>query len=278
MSDHTVPTVRLNNGVEMPQVGFGVYQIPDDETERAVSAALEAGYRHIDTAALYGNERGVGRAVAASGIPREELFITTKLWNDDQGSSTAVPAFERSLEQLGLEHVDLYLIHWPQPARAKYIDTWLALQDGPYQDGRVRALGVSNFQPTHLRRLFLASEVRAAVNQVELHPWLAQGDLRAFDAEHQVVTEAWSPIGQGKGVLEEPAVVAVAQRHGVTPAQAVLRWHLQLGNVVIPKSATPERIVSNLDLFGFELSAGDMAEISGLDSGRRLGPDPDRFG
>lgn len=272
-----IPTVTLNNGVEIPQIGYGVFQIPADETEKAVSQALEAGYRHIDTAAVYRNEKAVGRALASSGIARDELFITTKLWNADQGRATAVPAFDASLDELGLDRLDLYLVHWPMPAKAAYIDSWLALQDGPYADGRVRALGVSNFTHAHLRRLTLAVDVKPAINQIELHPYFPQAEARAFHADHEIVTQAWSPIGQGKGLLEEPVLASVAEQHGVTPAQVVLRWHVQLGNVAIPKSVTPERIAANLDVFGFELSAGDMAQVSGLDNGTRIGPDPDAF-
>jgi diketogulonate reductase-like aldo/keto reductase len=218
----------------------------------------------------------VGKAIAGSGLDRDDLFVTTKLWNSDQGKESAVPAFERSLDALGLERLDLYLIHWPMPAHATYVESYLALQDGPYASGQVRALGVSNFTPAHLRRLLLSTDVKPAVNQIELHPHLAQTEARAFHAEHQIVTEAWSPIGgQGGSVLDEASITSLATAHGVSPAQVVLRWHLQLGNVVIPKSSKPERMASNLDVLGFELSTADMARISGLDSGRRVGPDPD---
>lgn len=272
----SVPTITLNNGVEMPQLGFGVFQVPADEAEKVVSQALEAGYRSIDTAAVYGNEEGVGRAIAASGIARDELFVTTKLWNSEQGKDSAPKAFDVSLDKLGLEKVDLYLVHWPVPSKAMYIDTWHALQD-VYASGRARAIGVSNFTPTHLRKLFLATDIKPALNQVELHPFFPQVELRAFHADHDIATEAWSPLGQGGELLEQPALVALADRLGVTAAQVVLRWHLQLGNVVIPKSVTPERIASNLDVFGFELSEGDMAQVSGLDRDERLGPDPETF-
>lgn len=272
-----VPTITLNNGVEVPQLGYGVFQVPPEETERHVATALEAGYRHIDTAKAYGNEAGVGRALASSGIPRDELFITTKLWNADQGKETAVQAFEKSLSELGLDRLDLYLIHWPVPAKAAWIDTWLALQDGPYAAGQVRALGVSNFTHAHLRRLALASDVKPAINQVELHPWFPQDELRAYHAEHEIVTEAWSPIGQGGDLLADPVLAAIGERYGKTPAQVVLRWHVQLGNVVIPKSVTPERIAQNIDVFDFALTDGDMAQVSGMDRGTRLGPDPDTF-
>lgn len=269
----TVPTVTLNNGITIPQLGFGVFQVPDDETTAAVSAALDAGYRSIDTAAVYGNEAGVGRALAASGIPREELFVTTKLWNADQGYDSALAAFDASLAKLGLDYVDLYLIHWPTPARDLYPDSWRALEK-LLADGRIRAAGVSNFQPAHLRRLIDAGSLVPAVNQIELHPGLQQKELRTLHAEHGIATEAWSPLAQG-ALLDDSALVAIAERHGKSPAQVVLRWHLQLGNVVIPKSVTPARIRANIDVFDFELSSADMEAIAGLDRGMRTGPDPD---
>ncbi|MFB8025417.1 MULTISPECIES: aldo/keto reductase [unclassified Streptomyces] len=269
----TVPTVTLNNGVTIPQLGFGVFQVPDDETTAAVSSALEAGYRSIDTAAVYGNEAGVGRALAESGLAREELFVTTKLWNADQGYDATLAAFDASLAKLGLDHVDLYLIHWPTPARDLYADTWRALEK-LQADGRIRAAGVSNFQPAHLRRLREESPLVPAVNQVELHPGLQQSELRAVHAEYGIATEAWSPLAQG-ALLDDQLLVSLAERHGKSPAQVVLRWHLQLGNVVIPKSVTPARIRQNIDVFDFELSAADMDAIAGLDRGMRTGPDPD---
>ncbi|GAA4893402.1 aldo/keto reductase [Streptomyces coeruleoprunus] len=272
-----VPALTLNNGVTMPQLGFGVWQVPDDEAAAAVGTALEAGYRSIDTAAVYENERGTGQAVVASGIPRDELFVTTKLWNSEQGYDSTLRAFDASLERLGLDYVDLYLVHWPVPARDAYVDTYKAFEK-ILADGRARAIGVSNFLPEHLERLMDATSVVPVVNQIELHPQLAQGELRAFHARHEIATEAWSPLGQGRGLLEVPAVVAVARKHGRTPAQVVLRWHLQLGNVVIPKSVTPSRIRENIDVFGFELDAEDMAAFAALDEGRRLGPDPAEFG
>ncbi|MEV1048114.1 aldo/keto reductase [Streptomyces sp. NPDC049916] len=271
----TVPTVTLNNGVSIPQLGFGVFQVPDDETTAAVTGALEAGYRSVDTAAAYGNEAGVGRALAESGIPREELFVTTKLWNTDQGYDATLAAFDASLAALGLDHVDLYLIHWPVPAHDLYPETWRALERLA-AEGRVRAAGVSNFQPAHLRRLLETGTLVPAVNQVELHPGLQQTGLRAFHAEHGIATEAWSPLAQG-ALLTEDALVSIAERHGKTPAQAVLRWHLQLGNIVIPKSVTPERIRQNIDVFDFELSAEEMDAVAALDRGMRTGPDPDTF-
>ncbi|MDT9686644.1 aldo/keto reductase [Streptomyces sp. TRM76323] len=272
-----VPSLTLNNGVTMPQLGFGVWQVPDAEAAEAVGTALDAGYRSIDTAAVYENERGTGQAVTASGLPREELFVTTKLWNSEQGYDSALRAFDASLERLGLDYVDLYLIHWPMPARDAYVDTYKALEK-ILADGRARAIGVSNFLPEHLERLMDATSVVPAVNQIELHPQLAQAESRAFHARHGIATEAWSPLGQGRGLLEVPAVAAVARKHGRTPAQVVLRWHLQLGNVVIPKSVTPSRIRENIDVFDFELDAEDMAAFAALDEGRRLGPDPAVFG
>ncbi|MFF4243262.1 aldo/keto reductase [Streptomyces sp. NPDC001822] len=269
----TVPTVTLNNGVRIPQLGFGVFQVPDDETTAAVTAALEAGYRSIDTATVYGNEAGVGRALAESGLPRDELFVTTKLWNADQGYDATLAAFDASLAALGLDHVDLYLIHWPTPARDLYTETWRALEK-LYADGRIRAAGVSNFQPAHLHRLREESSLVPAVNQVELHPGLQQSELRAVHAEAGIATEAWSPLAQG-ALLDDEVLTSLAERHGRAPAQIVLRWHLQLGNVVIPKSVTPARIGQNIDVFDFELSAADMDAIAGLDRGMRTGPDPD---
>ncbi len=271
-----VPFITLNNGVSMPQLGFGVWQVPDDKAAAAVGTALREGYRSIDTAAIYGNEAGTGQALRASGIAREELFVTTKLWNRDQGYDSTLRAFDASLERLGLDYVDLYLIHWPLPSREKYLDTWRAFEK-IHADGRARAIGVSNFQPAHLRRLLDSASVVPAVNQIELHPNLQQAGLRAVHAEHGIATEAWSPLGQGKGLLDNPVIASVAARHGVTPAQAVLRWHLQLGNLVIPKSVTPSRIAENIDVFGFELDEADLAALAGLDNGTRLGPDPDTF-
>ncbi|MFF6788607.1 aldo/keto reductase [Streptomyces filamentosus] len=260
----------------MPQLGFGVWQVPDDEAEKAVATALEAGYRSIDTAAIYDNERGTGRAVAASGVPREELFVTTKLWNSEQGYDSALRAFDASLERLGLDHVDLYLIHWPVPAKDAYVDTYRALEK-ILADGRARAIGVSNFLPEHLERLTAETSVVPAVNQIELHPQLAQAESRALHARLGVATEAWSPLGQGRGLLDVPALLAVARKHDRTAAQVVLRWHLQTGNVVIPKSVTPSRIRENIAVFDFELDAEDMAALAALDEGKRLGPNPGEF-
>ncbi|MFI8826291.1 aldo/keto reductase [Streptomyces sp. NPDC053431] len=260
----------------MPQLGFGVWQVPDDEAESAVATALEAGYRSIDTAAIYENETGTGKALAASGLPREELFVTTKLWNSEQGYDSTLRAFDASLAKLGLDHVDLYLIHWPVPAKDAYVDTYRAFEK-ILADGRARAIGVSNFLPEHLERLIGETSVVPAVNQIELHPQLQQTESRAAHAKHGIATEAWSPLGQGRGLLEVPALVAIAQKHDRSPAQVALRWHLQVGNVVIPKSVTPSRIRENIDVFDFELDAEDLAAITALDEGRRLGPNPGEF-
>ncbi|MFI1223335.1 MULTISPECIES: aldo/keto reductase [unclassified Streptomyces] len=271
-----VPSITLNNGLDMPQLGFGVWQVPDDEAEKVVATAIETGYRSIDTAAVYANESGTGKAIAASGVARDELFVTTKLWNSDQGHDSTLRAFDASLDKLGLDYVDLYLIHWPVPAKDAYTDTYKAFEK-ILADGRAKSIGVSNFHPEHLRRLLAETSVVPAVNQIELHPQLQQTEGRAFHAEHGIATEAWSPLGQGKGLLEVPTVVAIAQKHGRTPAQAVLRWHLQSGNIVIPKSVTPSRIKENLDVFGFELDADDLAAFAALDEGKRLGSDPAEF-
>lgn len=268
-------TVTLNNGVVMPQLGFGVWQVPDDEAQPAVETALAAGYRSIDTAKLYHNEEGVGRAVRASGVPRSQLFITTKLWNDEHDYDRALRAFDASLDRLGMDYVDLYLIHWPVPRQDKYRDAWKALEK-VYAEGRAKAIGVSNFTVDNLTRLLESSQVIPAVNQVELHPRLSQAALRAFHAEHGIATEAWSPLGQGQ-LISDPVVAKVAAAHGRTPAQAILRWHLQLGVVAIPKSVTPSRIAENFDVFGFELSDEEMDTISGLDIRGRIGPDPERM-
>jgi 2,5-diketo-D-gluconate reductase A len=273
------PLITLNDGNSIPAVGLGVWQTPPEDTERAVATALEAGYRHIDTAAAYQNEREVGQAVAKSGVPREEVFITTKLWNADQGYDPTLRAFDRSMQRLGLsnsdDYLDLYLIHWPMPSRSTFVDTFKAfakLRD----EGRIRSIGVSNFEPEHLRMVVDATGIVPAVNQIELHPRLQQQELRETHAQLGVATEAWSPLGQG-ALLTDPTVTEVAGRHGKTPAQVLIRWHLQLGNIVIPKSVTPERIVSNFDVFDLELSEQDMASISSLGDGTRLGPDPRTF-
>ena len=267
-----VPSIDLRDGTAIPQLGFGVFKIPDAQTEAAVTAALEAGYRSIDTAALYRNEQAVGRAIAASGVPRDELYVTTKVWNDDQGYDRTLRAFDESRRKLDLDVVDLYLIHWPAPARDLYVETWRALIHLPEQGG-VRSIGVSNFQPAHLQRLVAETDVVPVVNQVELHPFLQQREVRAANAELGIATEAWSPLA--KGNIDDPTLVRVAERHGRTPAQVVLRWHLDLGNVVIPKSVTPARMHENIDVFDFSLTEEDRAEIASLDAGTRTGPDPD---
>jgi 2,5-diketo-D-gluconate reductase A len=272
-----VPAVPLRDGTAIPQVGFGVFKVDDAGAEAAVGHALAAGYRMIDTAKLYGNEAGVGRAVRASGVPREDVYVTTKLWNDDQGRERTLAAFEASVARLDLGVPDLYLIHWPFPGQDLYAETWRTLVE--LRDaGRVRSVGVSNFTPAHLRRVIDDSGEVPVLNQVELHPYLQQRELRAFHTEHGIVTEAWSPLGRDTGLLDDPVIVDVARAHGVTPAQAVLRWHLDLGTVVIPKSVTPERIRANLDVLGFSLTAEDHERIAGLDRGGRIGPDPDVLG
>ncbi len=270
-----VPNVTLNDGNTIPQIGFGVFQVPEEETYNAVTAALKAGYRSIDTAKAYGNEEGVGKAIADSGIGREELFVTTKLWNADHGHDEALKAFDTSLSQLGLDYLDLYLIHWPVPAQDRYVDTYKAFEQ-LRSEGRVRSIGVSNFTEAHLQRLFDETSVVPVLNQVELHPNFTQKDLRAFHAEHGIVTEAWSPLAQGD-LLEDSQLSTIAQAHGKTPAQVVLRWHMQLGNVAIPKSVTPERIAANIDVFDFELTGDEMVTIDTLGNGERRGPDPETF-
>jgi 2,5-diketo-D-gluconate reductase A len=270
-----VPRDTLRPEVEIPQLGYGVFQVPPKETEEVVARALQAGYRHIDTAAAYKNEGAVGQAIHASGIPREEIFVTTKCFNDDHGKDKAKRAFKASLERLELEHIDLYLIHWPVPSHDLYVETWQAFIE-LQAEGLVRAIGVSNFQPEHLERIVAETGVVPAINQVELHPYFQQAGLRHEHDELEIVTEAWSPLGQGLE-FEDPAIVGIAEAHSKTPAQAIIRWHLQLGNVVIPKSVTPERIVENFDVFDFELSDAEMEAIRELDAGKRIGPDPDTF-
>ncbi len=277
MMGMTVPTIALNDGNSIPQLGFGVFLVDPAETERIVTSALAAGYRHIDTAAAYKNEEGVGRAIANSGIARDELFITTKLWNGDQGTRSAHDAIDRSLANLGLEYVDLYLIHWPVPAQGRYVESWLALEQIKAA-GKARSIGVSNFKEHHLDEVIDASSTVPSVNQIELHPRFAQRELRAYAAERNIAIESWGPLGQGKYSLAElPEIAAAAEAHGVTPAQAVIRWHLQNGIIVFPKTNRAERMKENFDVFGFELSADEMAAIDSLDDGTRLGPDPDTF-
>jgi diketogulonate reductase-like aldo/keto reductase len=268
--------VTLNNGVEIPQLGFGVFLIQPSETAAAVTTALEAGYRHIDTAQGYRNEKGVGEAVARSGLRRDEIFITTKLANGQHGHDRARAAFEGSLERLGMDTIDLFLIHWPLPMFDQYVETWRVLEQ-LLADGRVRSIGVSNFEIEHLERLAAETDITPALNQVELHPEFSQDELRAYHGAHGIATEAWGPLGQNKGLLDDDRVVELANSKDRTPAQIVLRWHIQIGNVVIPKSVTPQRIEENIDIFDFELDEADMEVVAGLSRGRRLGPHPNEF-
>lgn len=269
------PRVTLNDGNSVPQVGLGVWQTPAEETVRAVSAALQAGYRHIDTAAAYRNEAETGRGLVDSGVPREDVFLVTKLWNSDQGYDSTLAAFDASLERLGVDYLDLYLIHWPVPANNAYVDTFKAFAHLRDQ-GRIRSIGVSNFAPEHLDVLIDATGIVPAVNQIELHPLLPQHELREVHAKLGIATEAWSPLGQGS-LLTDPVIAGIAERHGKTPAQVLIRWHIHLGNIVIPKSVNPERIVSNFDVFDFDLDESDMSAIASLETDTRLGPDPRTF-
>jgi len=270
-----IPKIELNDGVEIPQLGFGVFQVPPDDTRAVVEEALEAGYRHIDTAAAYRNEKGVGEALASSGIPRDELFVTTKLWNSQQGHDQALAAFESSLGRLGLDRVDLYLIHWPMPTEGLFVDTWRAFER-IHEEGGARTIGVSNFRVEDLERLEEETSTRPTVNQIELHPWLQQAELRRWHAEHEIATEAWSPLAKSRH-LDDATIASIAAAHGRSPAQTILRWHLQLGNIVFPKSSTPERIRENLELFDFELSDKEMSSFAALDAGKRIGPNPETF-
>ncbi|GAA4398369.1 aldo/keto reductase [Fodinibacter luteus] len=262
--------------VEIPTIGFGVWQVPDDEVGPAVTAALEAGYRHIDTARIYGNEAGVGRALAASDVPREEVFVTTKVWNDDHGRDATLAAFDASMGRLGLDVLDLYLVHWPVPRQGRYVETWEALRE-LRDEGRVRAVGVCNFHAEHLQRLRDETGEWPSINQIELHPYLQQAPLRAFHAQRGIVTESWSPLASGKKVLDDPVVGRIAQVHGTTPAQVVIAWHLALGLVVLPKSVTPSRIVENLAAADLTLTPEDLADLATLDRGFRTGPNPEEF-
>ena len=274
-SDTTVPAVQLIGEETIPQLGFGVFQIPPDETVEATLRAFQTGYRHIDTAAAYRNEAEVGQAFRASGLDREDVFITTKCFNDDHGLERARRAFDASLNRLELEYVDLYLIHWPVPSSDLYVETWKAFIDLQEQ-GLIRSIGVSNFQPAHLRRIIDETGVTPSVNQVELHPRFQQAGLRREHEDLGIVTEAWSPLAQG-AVLDDPVLTEIAGSHGKTTGQVVLRWHVQLGNVVFPKSVTPERVEENFDIFDFHLSEDEMGQIEALDAGERQGPDPDTF-
>jgi 2,5-diketo-D-gluconate reductase A len=271
----TVPTITLNNGVEIPQLGFGVFQIPPAETKAATLTALEVGYRHIDTAEMYGNEEGVGQAVRESGIPRDEVFVTSKLNNGFHEPQAAMEAFQRTLDTLDLGHVDLFLMHWPLPQVLDYVETWKAMEK-MYETGKVRAIGVSNFQIHHLNRLRAETTIVPAANQIEIHPYLTQEPLRAYGTEHGIATEAWSPIAQGK-VLDDAVIERIARRVEKSPAQVVLRWHIQRGDIVFPKSVTPERVRDNFALFDFELSDADISDISALNRDERTGPNPDEF-
>jgi diketogulonate reductase-like aldo/keto reductase len=275
-STDQVPRLKLRGAIDIPQLGFGVFQVPPEDTAEVTARALEAGYRHIDTAAGYENEAGVGEAVRASGLDRGEVFVTTKCPNSSHGYDEARAAFAESQERLGLGYVDLYLIHWPVPSRDRYVETWKAFIE-LQSEGGVREIGVSNFQPAHLQRVIDETGVTPTINQVELHPYLQQRELRTEHERLGILTEAWSPLAQGE-VLDDPTITRISEGHGKTPGQVVIRWHLQLGNVVIPKSVTPERIAQNFDVFGFELSDDDMAAIEALDRGHRTGPDPDHFG
>jgi 2,5-diketo-D-gluconate reductase A len=274
-SDTAVPNIALAGEVEIPQLGFGVFQIPPEDTAEVTTRAFQAGYRHIDTASAYQNEAEVGQAFRASGLDRDDVFITTKCFNDDHGFETAKKAFKASLDRLELDYVDLYLIHWPVPKHDRYVETWQAFID-LQKEGVVRSIGVSNFQPAHLRRIVDETGVTPAVNQIELHPRFQQAGLRREHEDRGIVTEAWSPLAQG-AVLDDPVLTEIAEAHDKTPGQVVLRWHLQLGNVVFPKSVTPERIEENYDIFDFHLTDDEMEQIEGLDAGERIGPDPDTF-
>jgi 2,5-diketo-D-gluconate reductase A len=275
LSDTTLPIITLNDGVQIPQLGVGVFQVPPEDTFENVTTALDLGYRHIDTAKAYENEAEVGQAIKSSGIAREDLFVTTKVFNSDHGHDKATRAIKGSLDRLELDHVDLLLIHWPVPSKDLYVETWQAFVDAKEQ-GLVRSIGVSNFQPDHLRRIIDATGVTPSINQIELHPYLQQPGLRREHADLGIVTEAWSPIAQGK-VLDDAVLTEIAEAKGKSPAQVTLRWHIQLGNVVFPKSVTPDRLKENFEIFDFELSDDEMSRIEGLDRGERTGPDPDTF-
>jgi 2,5-diketo-D-gluconate reductase A len=272
-----VPEIMLNNGQKIPQFGFGVFQVKPEDTVQATATALQAGYRHIDTAQMYGNEKEVGEAISQSGLDRAEVFVTSKLGNDSHRPDDARQAFDESLAALGLDYIDLFLIHWPLPTRydGDYVSTWQALEEF-YRDGRARSIGVSNFQPHHLRRLHTECEIPPAVDQIEVHPYLTQDEVRQFCGGHQIAIEAWSPIAQGQ-VLDDPTIVSIAGRAGRSPAQVVLRWHIERGDIVFPKSVTPARIAENIDIFDFELSGEDTEAISALNKNLRTGPDPDKF-
>jgi 2,5-diketo-D-gluconate reductase A len=270
-----VPSITLNNGVTIPQLGFGVFQIDPADTRQAVLTALQAGYRHIDTAQMYGNEQQVGEAVRESGVDRDDVFVTSKLSNRFHARDDALGAFDQTMKDLGFDYLDLFLVHWPMPDVGDYVQTWQAMEE-IYKSGRVKAIGVSNFQRSHLRRLFDETGTVPAVNQVEVHPYLTQDDLRAFNAQNGIETEAWSPIAQGK-VLDDAVLTRIAEKHGKSSAQVTLRWHIQRGDIVFPKSVTPSRVTENFEVFDFELADDEMKEITGLNRDERTGADPDTF-
>ncbi len=267
------PRLSLDDGATIPQLGYGLYKVPPSDTTRLCLEAIAIGYRHLDTAAFYGNEEQVGIAVREAPVSREELYVTTKVWKDDNGFDTTLRAFDRSMALLGLERLDLYLIHWPVPSTDRYVDTWRALIR-LQQEGRVRSIGVANFHAHHIERLIAETGVKPVVNQVELHPWLPQSEVRAYDERRDIRTEAWSPLARGR-ILGTPLLDDLADKHGRTPAQVVLRWHIELGNIVIPKASSPERLGENLDVFDFALDADDLAAIASLETGERTGRDPD---
>ncbi|MCH4543549.1 2,5-diketo-D-gluconic acid reductase [Ochrobactrum sp. POC9] len=272
----TVPTVKLNDGNHIPQLGYGVWQVGNDEAVAAVSEALKAGYRHIDTAAIYGNEEGVGKAIKGSGIERGDIFLTTKLWNSEQGYESTLKAFDTSLKKLGTDYVDLYLIHWPMPSKDLFMETWRAFLKLK-EEGRAKSIGVSNFRIADLERIIKESGVTPVLNQIELHPQFQQDELRLFHSKHNIATEAWSPLGQGK-ILEEATLKTIAEKHGKSVAQVILRWHIETGNIVIPKSVTPARIKENFDIFDFHLNGTDHDAITKLDKADgRIGPNPSTF-
>jgi 2,5-diketo-D-gluconate reductase A len=266
------PGIPLNNGQVMPQLGLGVYKVQQDIAVDLVRTALDAGYRRIDTAALYDNEAEVGAGIRRSGYNREDIFVTTKIWNDRQGYDNAIEAIDESLQRLNIDYVDMLLIHWPCPQKDLFVETWQAFQDAQ-ANGKIRGIGVSNFKPAHLDKLLAAGGTVPAINQVEMHPWLQQAELRAYDEAKGIKTEAWSPLARGR--FESDALSAIAAKHGKSVAQVVIRWHIEVGNLVIPKSSNPDRLAENIDVFDFALDAGDMQAMTALDGGGRVGPDPD---
>lgn len=267
------PRLSLDDGATIPQLGYGLYKVPPSDTARLCRDAIAIGYRHLDTAAFYGNEEAVGEAVRDAPVPRDELYVTSKVWKDDNGYDTTLRAFDRSMALLGLDRLDLYLIHWPAPSTDRYVDTWRALIR-LQEEGRVRSIGVANFHAHHIERIVAETGVKPVVNQVELHPWLPQTELREFDERHDIRTEAWSPLARGR-ILGTPLLDDLADKHGRTPAQIVLRWHIELGNIVIPKASSPERLRENLDVFDFALDPEDLASMASLETGERTGRDPD---